>query len=393
MELAEIISRLDFLESERRKTKTALTSVEKHIESLELNQNGLRDSIKTASGASNSILSLTERIDQMEEMVQKLRADLAKAKKVSESQTKARETLEKLQTAEIVAVKKELAKITKETSSIKDIRKAMSAQKEDTVALASNVANLKINLESNDIKIDESAQLMKTYVSMQKRDAKRAAEIQAQFEVTRNAIEEQISRLNLANDTIRKLDAKLANYQAKESERQQSLVRLIDQAKLQQVDQENQWKEWENRFSEIESNGESLQTKLLTLEVMLKDLKKVQSTFSDLNEKLDRRINEITEMQRLGDDRIRKEWMNFKADDQKRWTAYTLAQEELRRGTGSEVTGTKDKLQMIDDDVTQIKTMLGLLGDENQRQMRAIIEVVNNLLEANDRTLGKLDKK
>ncbi len=393
MELAEIISRLEFLESERRKSKTALTSVEKHIESLELNQNGLRESIKTASGASNGVVSLTERIDLMEEMVQKLRADLLKTKKVSESQTKAGETQEKLQSAEIGAMKKELAKVAKETSAIKEIKKAMIAQKEETTALASNVANLKINIERNDLKIDEATQVSRTYVSMQKRDAKRAAEIQAQFEITQNAIEEQISRLNLANDTIRKLDAKLANYQAKESERQQSLVRLIDQAKLQQVDQDNQWKEWENRFSEIESNGESLQTKLLTLEVMLKDLKKVQSTFGELNEKLDRRINEITEMQRLGDDRIRKEWMNFKSDDQKRWTAYTLAQEELRRGTGSEVTGTKDRLQTIDDDVTQIKTMLRLLGDENQRQMRAIVDVVNNMLEANDRTLGKLEKK
>ena len=97
-------------------------------------------------------------------------------------------------------------------------------------------------------------------------------------------------------------------------------------------------------------------------------------------------------MQRLGEDRIRKEWMNFKADDQKRWTAQTLAQEEMYRGTGSEVTNTKDRLQAIDDEITHIKTILGSLGDENQKQMRTIIDVVNNLLDVNDRTLGKLDK-
>ena len=225
-------------------------------------------------------------------MINKLRTEIPKSVKQSETQTKARETQkEKLRGAEIDAVKKEMEKIYKEVEPIKEIKKFVSNQKDETTALSNNVANLKLISERNDTKIDEAAQLTKSYLSVQKRDAKRAAEIQAQFEVTQKTIEEQISRLNLTNDTIRKLDTKLADYKAKESERQQSLVKLIDQAKLQKVDTENQWKVWESRFLEIENSGEVLQTKLLTLEVMIKDLNKIQSTFNDLNEKIDRRIN------------------------------------------------------------------------------------------------------
>ena len=35
MELAEIINRLEFMEAERRKTKTAITSIEKHVANID----------------------------------------------------------------------------------------------------------------------------------------------------------------------------------------------------------------------------------------------------------------------------------------------------------------------------------------------------------------------
>ena len=43
-----------------------------------------------------------------------------------------------------------------------------------------------------------------------------------------------------------------------------------------------------------------------------------------MKQRFDRRLNEITEMQRLVEERFRQEWVSFKADDQKRWTNYTL---------------------------------------------------------------------
>ena len=36
-------------------------------------------------------------------------------------------------------------------------------------------------------------------------------------------------------------------------------------------------------------------------------------------------------MTRLTEDRFRQEWVAFKADDQKRWTNYSLVQEEQSR--------------------------------------------------------------
>ena len=59
--------------------------------------------------------------------------------------------------------------------------------------------------------------------------------------------------------------------------------------------------------------------------------KRAQESYEEIVQKFERRINEITEMQRLAEDRFRQEWVTFKADDQKRWTSFTLSQDETHK--------------------------------------------------------------
>ena len=86
--------------------------------------------------------------------------------------------------------------------------------------------------------------------------------------------------------------------------------------------------EWTKRFDDIEKRAETLTTALQTYTEVERSLRKAQEEFDEISEKLSRRIHEITEMQRLGEERFRQEWTTFKSDDQKRWVNYTLTQEE-----------------------------------------------------------------
>jgi hypothetical protein len=51
-------------------------------------------------------------------------------------------------------------------------------------------------------------------------------------------------------------------------------------------------------------------------------------------EKLERRISEISEMQRFNEERIKQEWTSYQADEQKRWNTHKLTNDELWRDHG-----------------------------------------------------------
>lgn len=62
-----------------------------------------------------------------------------------------------------------------------------------------------------------------------------------------------------------------------------------------------------------------------------RDMKKIVDDFERIGERLERRINEVAEMQRLSEDRFRQEWNDWRADDQKRWKQFTLSNDEVWR--------------------------------------------------------------
>ncbi len=93
------------------------------------------------------------------------------------------------------------------------------------------------------------------------------------------------------------------------------------------------WKEWQARFDVIDVPGCRSRNHAAGHGRHQPSGEGTQQTVEELTQKVERRINEITEIQRLAEERFRQEWVTFKADDQKRWTNYTLTLEEQRNET------------------------------------------------------------
>ncbi len=64
---------------------------------------------------------------------------------------------------------------------------------------------------------------------------------------------------------------------------------------------------------------------------MIRSVKKTKEQLDESTQRIDRRVNEITEMHRLNEDHFRQEWTTYKADDHKRWANYNLVQEETQK--------------------------------------------------------------
>ena len=105
----------------------------------------------------------------------------------------------------------------------------------------------------------------------------------------------------------------------------------MEKQNLGVMERDRTWRDWQARFEQVESQSLNLDSQLQSLDATHRAVKRSQETFDEISARFERRINEITEMQRLIEERFRQEWVSFKADDQKRWTNYTLAQEEQNR--------------------------------------------------------------
>jgi prefoldin subunit 5 len=157
---------------------------------------------------------------------------------------------------------------------------------------------------------------------------------------------------------------------------------------LANLERDQAWKEWAERFEAIQAQSVNLDAKMQSLDTLQRDVRRAQDGFGDIQQRFERRVNEITEMQRLGEERFRQEWVNFKADDQKRWTNYTLAQEEQQRETARHFDKLDDRLGSLEDLSQEMNDVLNQITEDTQTHLQGMMAFVNDWLEQYQRTLG-----
>ncbi len=176
---------------------------------------------------------------------------------------------------------------------------------------------------------------------------------------------------------------------ASESDRRQAQIGFIEQQSLAQVDRDRGWKEIQTRFETFLRQTTNLDQQLLALEETQRSVRRSQDAFDDMNTRLERRINEITEIQRLAEDRFRQEWVTFKADDQKRWTNYSLTQDELVKDIRVEIEKLGQRLTALNDISQSLQDLVQQTSEATEIQLQELMNWAHEFLTNYERILGR----
>jgi predicted transport protein len=188
---------------------------------------------------------------------------------------------------------------------------------------------------------------------------------------------------------MRKLELRISELLASETERRQGQVAFMEKQNLALMERDRVWREWQTRFDQVESQSLNLDTQMQSLDATHRAVKRSQEAFDDISARFERRINEITEMQRLIEERFRQEWVAFKADDQKRWTNYTLAQEEQHRELNRQFSKSEERLVFLEDQVQEIQDLMHQMVEETQRRLNALLGMAREFAEKHEQTMPR----
>jgi hypothetical protein len=220
-------------------------------------------------------------------------------------------------------------------------------------------------------------------------DSKKFSDIQIEVATLRKKIDESRVADETQKEFVRKLESRINELVSQEQLRKQEQIAFIETQSRSHVDRENLWKEWQSKFDQLEKLGAGFQSQLLDLDNTHRAMKKAQADFEEINQRLDRRINEITEMNRLAEERFRQEWVSFKADDQKRWTNYSLTQEEELREGNREISKITERLIKLEDSSQNLIDAVNTINEETEKRIKALMTLSNELMNSFEQTLGR----
>jgi chromosome segregation ATPase len=389
MDFEQIVKRLQWLDEEHRKDKAAIIALEERIASFEGNIENVKQQIKPLDNQIARALSVNARIDQFETLVAKQREDVRKALDDLEKRFQKREQdITKQHTRDIEPFHKEIDEIKQALTEIPPLKRDLKARLAEEERLRQEIKALKPPIDEAMRAVEEVARTQRPYEENRKQDVKRVADLQGELLALRARIDEVRSKADLTADTFKVLDTRINEVVLSESERKAAQNAFIEKQTVAQVDRERAYKEWQEKYDEFQKQMKILDTQTTALEETLRSAKKAQETYNELNSKLERRINEVTEMQRLAEERLRQEWVTFKADDQKRWTGYTLSQDESAKDVRRLMQKIEERIEPLNEKVQTVQDQLQQTAEATEGQLQELMNVAHEWLSAYERIMG-----
>jgi hypothetical protein len=228
----------------------------------------------------------------------------------------------------------------------------------------------------------------KSMEEARRRDAKRLADIQGELSAVRKRADEAREKTTLHSDSLRNMENHVKELSATEAERKEAQAAFLEQQTLGQVERDRAWKEWQVKYEAFKKQAENMDAQVAALDDSLRAAKRAQEAYTELNQKLERRIAEVSEMQRLAEDRVRQEWVAFKADEQKRWTGYSLSQEESARDLRADTDKLESRVTLLDDAAQTLQDQLQQTASTTEQQLQELMNVSQEWLTAYERIMG-----
>ena len=150
---------------------------------------------------------------------------------------------------------------------------------------------------------------------------------------------------------------------------------------MQQVEKDRIWNEWQTKFEVISKQAINLDEQLQSLDATQRAIRHSQTAFEEITQKFERRINEITEMQRLVEDRIRQDWISFKADDQKRWSNYMLSQDEQFQETSRIIEKIELRIIQLEETSQELNDLTSQVVHSNERTLQSLFKFIKEINE------------
>ncbi len=390
MEFEQLVKRLEWLDEEHRKTRSSIITLEERMMALEGKIDTVAKQIKPLPKQIADIANTAARLNQFDAIFKKQREDMNKAIEEIEKRFQTREKeVTKRHQQDFEPILKALNELRQTLDSeFPPIKRDLKARVLEENRLRQEIQELKPPIEAAKRASEEATIVQHAFDENRKQEAKRVADLQGDIAALRKRIEEAKAKADLNADSWKNMDIRIKEVINSEAERKVAQNAFIDQQSLAHLDRERMYKEWKQKFDSITVQTETFDTQVQALEEMLRSARRAQESYNELNVKLERRISEVTEMQRLSEDRLRQEWVTFKADDQKRWIGYTLSQNEGTKDLNRELQKLEERIPPLDEAIEILQDQLHQTTDATEQQLQELMNVAHEWLSSYERIMG-----
>lgn len=390
MDVDQLLKRVQWIEDDRRKEKDTLALLENRVASMEGGISALSQQLKELGGEITRLSTVITRMDQYDNTVLQMRVETKRmVDDLGKELRKSEDEAVKVRQVELRAIDGNINELRKQIEVLPKLEKSLQVRFDEEILLRRAIEETRSKIDEVRREDEEYTRTFRLLEDGRRQDSKRILDLQGELTALRKRADDQRGYIELLNNGVRKIETRINELVIVEAERRDNVSTFLDKQNLTQVERERVWKEWQSRFETVEKQATDIEATLLNLGTTQREVTRAQGILEELSQRVDRRVNEITEIQRLSEDRFKQEWVTFKADDQKRWTNYTLTQEEQRDEVLRQFEKFSERVTQQEDSVQELQDLLNLVKELSEKRMQTLLALVHEWVSTYERTVGK----
>lgn len=380
MDLAQLSKTVDWLDSERRKDKQEITALQERLVALATDNGTLVRRVQQLESQLTTATTQLQRIVKVDEILDGYRKEMARqVDELEKRRVEANREDERLRKVEREGLNKSLGEVRKGLETLPRFERELEARKEEEARLARLVAELQKRVGEFNKHVDDRNRAVTLVEEGRRQDAKRIADLQAELSEMRRRVDENRGKLEIVEDVARRAEARIIEVVQAEVERRQAQTQWMESQSIRHTEQERTWVELRAKVEAAVETMDEYARRVNQYAEANREIVRASADLRQASELLERRVNEVSEIQRLSEDRMRQDWAAFMADDQKRWTTHMLLRDEQWREHDRAGAKQTERVDTLEEQMGEVVDTMHHLRELDANRLQTLLTVLREM--------------
>jgi hypothetical protein len=314
MEMTQMTQMLQWLEEERRKDKALVATLQEQVRHQEEQLSQQSAQVQDLQTKATNVQNLISKVTDFEETVSNYKSEiLFELDRREGVQKKEKAESERLRRIEHEAIIDHLGELDKQIQVLPRYDEALKARQAEDQRLSEGLQRLEATVRDLDKRSDDRVQAV-TYLEEQRRaDNRRIAELEQDTTGLRKRVETLAAKLPLLEETIQKQKTRIdeAVQETKKYEKP------IEELRISDFQREQKMKQYLDQGEIVAKEMERILLQTQGFVEQQTAVKRTLDKAESFQARIEKRQNEVAEMQRLAEDRVKRQWEEWQNAQEK----------------------------------------------------------------------------
>lgn len=361
MDVNQIAKMIEWLDEERRRDKATITTLEERLAQQQDIMDQMQRRVNSVESTQTVMKEDTLPAQKERDIMDQVRVEMRQLLESTESRrlTAEREAERRIE-LQRENIQRSVRDLSDKLERLEKQTGAVTGLQTEGDRLTNAMRVLEQRMDDLTKKMEEPERRIVFLEEQRRTDTRRLSEIETELPEQKKQMESMRPKLSLIEDLAIRNERRIQEFGNGERERREQIQQFIDQQQLVMQQRDQQVDDLIKRFGEHDQEMQNNIERFETWSQTYRDMKRIIDDFNRIGDRLERRINEVAEMQRLSEERFRQEWNDWRDDDQKRWKQLTLSNDEVWRNHDKEFETFVARL-------TEIETVAPMLRESIER--------------------------